>query len=175
VLLEFIVLHSAAFMGEVAWSSPSRRTRALRVIGLGVFYTAFVAAFAIAFGEWWPLPAFWALTANRLLGVMFAHAPKGHERERVRRDWGVGVALYLIAVGATTLLPVPRLGLGAAIVEELALPGSGLWVEQPHRVLAAGALYYLGRALTDLYGGAREPTASSARAASEPARPPTDA
>jgi hypothetical protein len=167
VLLEFIVLHSAAFMGEVAWSSPSRTTRALRVIGLGVFYTAFVAAFAMAFGQWWPVPAFWALTANRLLGVVFARAPKGQERERVRRDWGIGVALYLIAVGATTLLPVPRLGLGAAVAEELALPGSGLWIEQPHRVVAAGFLYFLGRALTDLYGsGTRAIDGSSAAAAS---------
>lgn len=153
VLLEFIVLHSAAFMGQVAWSTPSRASRGLRTVGLGAFYTMFVAAFAMAFGQWWPLLAFWALTGNRLLGAVLGRVPKGLEKEQIRREWGVGVVLYLFAVGVTTVLPVPRFGITPAIVADLALPGSGLWIEQPHRVIAAGTLYYLTRALVDLHGG----------------------
>ncbi len=69
------------------------------------------------------------------------------------------------------MLPVPRLGISRAAVDDLALPGSGLWIEQPHRVLAAGTLYFLCRTLVDVYGGTRP----GAPPAFEPAGAGTDA
>ena len=45
------------------------------------------------------------------------------------------------------MLPLPRLGIDAALAQSIALPGSsGLWVEQPHRVVAFGLLYFAATA-----------------------------
>ena len=56
--------------------------------------------------------------------------------------WGLSVAAYLAAVFAGVMLPLPRLGLSGDIVPLLGLPGGGLWVEQPHTVIASGTIYF---------------------------------
>ena len=62
-----------------------------------------------------------------------------------------------IAVAAI-LLPLPRLGLTPEVVARLALPGSGQWVEQPHRVLAFGFLYFAATAISEAFGHRWVPT-----------------
>jgi hypothetical protein len=42
----------------------------------------------------------------------------------------------------TAVLPLPRLGLIEALLPQLEIPGSGLWVDDPHRVIAFGLLYF---------------------------------
>jgi len=45
-------------------------------------------------------------------------------------------------VVATSLLPLPRLGLQPDVVATLGLPGSGQWIESPQTGIAFGALYF---------------------------------
>ena len=142
MLLEFVVMHSAAFMGVQLYAPGPRRQRALAVLGLGGFYSLFAGGFALAFHTWWPLTSFWLLTLNRLSGVLFRQAPTGDERAFLQAGWAASAISYLLGVGLTIVLPVPRLGLTAAVVRTLDLPGSGLWIAQPWRVVAFGALYY---------------------------------
>jgi hypothetical protein len=151
MLVEFVVIHSAAFMGMVLWSDAPTRTRIVRVLGLGGFYSMFVAAFALGFHTWWPLAGFWILVLNRLLGALVGQAPSGAEREFVRRGWGAGAALYLLAVAVTTIAPVPRLGISAEVVRAADLPGSGLWIDEPYRVIAAAFLYFALLGWSELY------------------------
>ena len=65
---------------------------------------------------------------------------------------GASVFYYLLAVGATALLPVPRLGItghGASY----GIDGiSGLWVSQPQIAIAALTLYFLLTGLTRVSG-----------------------
>jgi hypothetical protein len=68
------------------------------------------------------------------------------------------VVLHMLAVGVTAVLPAPRLGTSQAVVDGLAFRGGGLWIEQPHRVLAAGRLSFLCRTPLDVYGGSRTGT-----------------
>jgi hypothetical protein len=56
--------------------------------------------------------------------------------------WALSVAAYLFAVFMGVLLPLPRLGVSEAVVGQLGLAGSGLWVEKPHTVLCSGLLYF---------------------------------
>jgi len=44
------------------------------------------------------------------------------------------------------LLPVPRLGITGGLPGET----TGLWVSEPHRALAFGAVYFLAQALFEL-------------------------
>jgi hypothetical protein len=74
--------------------------------------------------------------------VLFRQAPSGDERAFLQAGWAASAISYLLGVAVTVVLPVPRLGLTPAIVHALALPGSGLWISQPWRVVAFGALYY---------------------------------
>jgi hypothetical protein len=142
MLLEFIVVHSAGFMGAVAIADQPRAKKVLLMVGLGGFYTLFVGAFGLAFSAWWPLGAFWALVLNRLLGVILGQAGDDDSRMLVMAGWAAGVVAYLGTAFATIMLPVPRLGMTEAVVQAAALPGSGLWIEEPHRVLAMGFLYF---------------------------------
>lgn len=155
MLLEFIILHSAAFMGNVLYSDESTGSRVRMVLGFGLFYTLFVGGFAMAFEVWWPFFAFWGLILNRLLGVVLGDAPRGKEEFYVRAGWALGVMYYLFAVTVTLLTPLPELGLTRTARDALSLPGSGQWVDEPYRVLAFGVLYFGLHAVGELLGWAR--------------------
>jgi len=152
MLLEFISIHSSAFMGSVMFGTGNRRGRVTALLGLGGFYTLFVGAFAFMFHTWWPLVSFWGLTLNRMTSVLFGQAPQGEEKAFVQRSRAASCLCYLLFCGATVLLPVPRLGVTPEVVSRMHLPGSGLWIDQPWRVLAFGFLYFMGVGVSELFG-----------------------
>lgn len=142
MLLEFIIIHASAMMlGCAAVASRSRRT--LTMFGFGLFYTLFVAGFALAFQTWWPLVSFWGLMLNRMLGSLLGWSEDGFSKQESQRTWGLSAVAYITCVFLTILLPVPRLGI--VNTATLGLTGGGLWVSEPHRLLAFGALYYLAQ------------------------------
>jgi hypothetical protein len=148
MLLEFIVIHSAAFMGSVALGGPSttkllKYGRVKAVIGLGLFYTLFVAGFALAFGTWWPIVAFWVLTFNRLLGSILAHEePTDIQKKGMLAGWAIGAVAYLMGAMVTTIGPVPRFGITDAVVSAAELPGEGIWIDEPYRAVALAVIYF---------------------------------
>ena len=152
MLLEFIVVHSTGFMGSVALADGARAERARKVLGLGAFYTLFVGGFALGFQTWWPLFAFWGLTLNRSLGILFDPHPGRAQRLRIRKSWAGITMSYLAGVTLTTLVPMPELGISRAVVRAADLPASGLWVERPERVVAAGFLHFGMCGLSALVG-----------------------
>lgn len=152
ILLEFIIVHSSAFMGTVAIADADRRKKAMSILGLGIFYSLFAGGFALAFRTWWPFVAFWSLTGNRMLGVVLHRAPEGEEKQYIRRSWAAGAVFYMLAAFITTLVPIPRFGITPEVVAAEALPGSGLWIDQPHRALAFGFLYYALMTWSELRG-----------------------
>ncbi|HEV8584006.1 MAG TPA: hypothetical protein VGT02_03445 [Methylomirabilota bacterium] len=147
MLLEFINVHSAGLMGIVLTGAADTTKKVKLILGLGALYTLFVVGMALAFKTWWPLTAFWLLTLNRLLPTLLRQAPTGQERYIVTVSWVAGCAFYLFFVCATTLLPLPRFGTtrGAA-----GGSGSGLWIDEPHRALAFGFLYFTAVAALQL-------------------------
>ena len=166
MLLEFVVVHSSAFMGQVLFTAGGPAKRAFRVLGLGLFYSLFVGGFALAFRTAWPLVSFWLLTLNRMSAVLLRPAPAGDQREFLNATWAAHVVCYLAGVFVTLLPPLPRLGFTPDLVASLRLPGSGLWISQPWRVVAFGAIYFAAvaacewtdyRAFLPRTGSARRP------------------
>ncbi|MDA0833224.1 MAG: hypothetical protein O2955_06735 [Planctomycetota bacterium] len=155
MLLEFIIVHSSAFMGNVIFSRGSKSGRVIALVGLGLFYSLFVGGFAIGFGEWWPIYAFWGLTFNRMLGVIIGDAVEGQESLYVRAGWALSAIYYLAGAFLTTLLPLPSLGITPPVRDTLDLPGDGLWIDEPYRVLAFGFLYFALTAVGELRGWAK--------------------
>lgn len=162
MLLEFIIVHSSAFMGSVMLGDLPRTRKATTLVGIGGFYTLFVGAFSLAFKTWWPLWSFWGLTVNRLLSVLIGQAPDGERRILLQKNWAVSAVSYLVLCFVTVLLPLPRLGLTADVVSRESLPGSGLWVDQPHRVIAFGFLYFLAVGISELFAHGWLPTSGLA-------------
>ena len=151
MLMEFIVIHSSAFMGPAAWGGfGGKWPRGVAIVGLGLFYSLFVGGFALVFKSWAPLIGFWLLTLNRLSGALLSPAD-GEDASVVMKGWATSTFFYLIAVFATTFLPIPALGITPEVIDAADVPGdSGLWVTRPYTVVAAGFLYYTACALSEL-------------------------
>jgi hypothetical protein len=144
MLLEFIVMHSAAWMGTVAFADQARGQRALKVLGLGAFYSLFAGGFALAAKAWWPLISFWGLTANRLLAILTGATAEGHERAQIQHGWAASALLYLVGIPVTLFLPLPALGIEPGMAGAIVEGSSGAWVDAPHRVIVFAAFYFFG-------------------------------
>src|SRR5262245_56907878 len=153
MVMEFVVVHSSAFMGSVLWApSLGAVKKTLAALGFRAMYSTILVGFALAIGVWWPVWAFWGLTLNRLTNALLARTGTKEVRTRIANDCATSAALYLLWVFATTLLWVPALGITPDVVAAARLPGTGPWVSEPHRVVGAGAGYFLCQAWIELRG-----------------------
>jgi hypothetical protein len=143
MLLEFLTVHSGGFIGTtVANPDASRASKTKVVLGFGSFYLLFAGAFSLAFEAWWPIAVFAWLLLAKLAVVWLAPLPTAQEQARQAAFTGFAIAGYVVGVMLTSILPVPRSGIDEAMATAAAIPGSGLWVDEPHRVIAFGALYF---------------------------------
>jgi hypothetical protein len=142
MIVEFLLIHAAAMLGaSLEDSHRGRGAKARSLLGFGLFYGMFIAAFALIFEAWWPVLALLWLLGSKLLRLFDLLRSEDAHARRVA-DWGLQAVVYLLGAFATLFLWLPELGLGGLSQTDLDLPGEGLWVEQPHRVLAFGALYF---------------------------------
>lgn len=150
MVLEFIIVHSSGFMGVVSFSKTGSSKKLLWLLGLGLLYTLFVGAFCLSEGVLWPLISFWGLTINRMLVVVLNPAPQDSPGLYLGASWGMSVVFYLGATFLTLMAPVPELGLAGYSPDDFGLSGGGIWIEEPHRVVAFGFIYFLLQGLWDL-------------------------
>ena len=99
----------------------------------------------MAFRAWWPFVAFWVLTFNRLSGLVLGQAPSGEEKQLIQRGWGASVLFYLLGAGVATLLPIPAWGITAEVAAAQEFTASGLWIDEPQRVIVFGVVYRIFR------------------------------
>jgi len=145
MLMEFFIIHGAGFFTVIGgMADVSRTKRVLGLLGLSVFYLLMVGAFAWSFGEWWPLLAFgWLVLGKVVWTLRIRHATEEVSALQMAAWAGSGVA-YLLGCFVTVLLPVPRLGMHADLqpLYGFGEENGGLWIDEPHRVVAFGALYF---------------------------------
>lgn len=142
MLAEFIVIHSSVVLGNTILKETDRRTKVRSVLGLGALYSLFFLGISVSFGQWYYLFGFWLLIGNRLLGVALGQVPAGQELALIRAGWGATTLSYLAGMFLTILLPLPRFGITEAIQDDYMISGSGLWIDEPHRAVAFGFLYF---------------------------------
>lgn len=141
MLVEFILIHATVMMGATVEERSGRDAKIRVLVGFGLLYALFIGAFAFAFREWWPVYAFlWLLLAK--LMRLFSAADSDEARWQRHSDWALNCMLYLGGVFATLFLPLPRLGITRDIQPQLGIEGGGEWVDNPHIVIAFGALYF---------------------------------
>lgn len=167
MLVEFVLVHASGFLGAFALAGAApRRKRLLGILGFGLFYALFIGAFMAAFQAWWPALVFGWLLVGKFIRVATGASQDGRETG----VWAASVLLYLGGVFLTVLLPLPRLGISDPVLPLLDLVGEGLWVDQPHRVLAFGLLYFAGLAWFK-WSGAALPHATGADRQPRPTPP----
>jgi hypothetical protein len=143
MLVEFILVHASAFLGNIAFSETASRATKLRGLLLFTgFYLLFVLAFCFAFSAWWPVLAFGWLLAAKLVVAMDRRVPAPELLLRMQSAWALSAMAYLGGVFLTVMMPLPRLDMTRAIQPEFGLPGSGHWIDHPHTVVAFGAIYF---------------------------------
>ncbi|HTR62375.1 MAG TPA: hypothetical protein VMH37_11775 [Candidatus Binataceae bacterium] len=160
MLMEFIIVHSSAFLG-FAMTAPRRRDlRVLSVVGLGVLYSLFVGSFALVFHNWWLLGSFWMLLLNRIMSILLGPRPQDGDLDFIVVGWATAVVCYLGFVFLTAFANIPRFGISAAAVAAQSIPGGGIWADQPWRVVAFGTFYYAAIGVTELFGLGAPPASS---------------
>ena len=141
MLVEFVLIHATAMMGATVEARSGRSAKIRVLLGFGLLYAVFIGAFAFAFREWWPVYSFgWLLLAK--LVRLFGTADSDDARWQRHSDWALTCMLYLGGAFATLFLPLPRLGITPEIQPQLGIEGGGEWVQNPHIVIAFGALYF---------------------------------
>lgn len=149
MLVEFLVVHSFGFMFGAAEEFRGDALGAtMAILGFGVFYLLFAAAFAAAFKSWWPVIAIGWLIGTKVWSVIVGGESEA-ERTRVQLAWAASTALYLFGAFFTSLLPLPKFGVTGHL-RDYGMKGdaTGVWVEQPYRVIAFGAMYFSGMGVT---------------------------
>jgi hypothetical protein len=147
--LEFVVVHSAVIVGHMGMRSRSRVVNGAWILGLSALYSTIAILIGRASNDLWPLYSFWGLTANRLMTLVGSSGMDERRAARLGTRWVLSVGLYIAWVFLTIFLPIPALGIDPSMVPDNPRV-RGLWVEQPQRVLVAGAGYFFSQAYFDL-------------------------
>ena len=142
MLIEFVVIHSSGFYAGIAALDIGAYKRLLMLAGLGAFYMIFILAFARAFHSTWPIFAFGWLFVCRFFHLWLRPAQTEREVSGLMGLWVVSVITYIIGAMATTVLPLPALGITPEFTASMQMAGSGEWVQRPYTVLAFGTLYF---------------------------------
>jgi hypothetical protein len=143
MMMEFLVVHSGAFIGLAVLSdSATRQQKTFAILGFGAFYMLFAGAFSLAFHSWWPALSFIWLLVAKFAMVWLTPLPPSDEVQRVKTLWGLSVVAYLGSVFAGVFVPLPPLGITPEIIPKLGLVGGGLWIDHPQTVIFSGAIYF---------------------------------
>ena len=141
LLLEFILIHSGAFLNHVmAQRAGWDRTKTL--LGLTVFYTIFALGIALVFKSWWLLGTFVLVMSARLRAVFAGMTAL--DRAVSQRRVAASALLFLGLTFASVAIRMPPGGLTPALLSEV-WPDrkSGIWETHPQQALAVGAVYFL--------------------------------
>ena len=141
LLIEFILLHSGAFIGSMITGESPIKKRIKILAGLLFFYSLMVWGMARSVNSMSLIWIFASVTFSRLLSIFFL-ADQG--RAIMLRRAGIGTLFYLLVVFSTIFVPYPEWGITSSVVNEV-YPGrgSGIWEREPHRAIAGAAIYFL--------------------------------
>ena len=140
LLLEFILLHSGAFMVGVLGQQANSKQQLKVAATLLTFYSLVVWGFAMSLDTPALLWIFAGIILGRSLNLLLN--PKDSKQAIMARS-GIGVLLYLLVVFGTVFLPIPELGITDTVLSEVYPDrGGGLWEREPERAIAGAALYF---------------------------------
>jgi hypothetical protein len=143
MLLEFFLVHATGFF--TAFANTPRASKGKRIaflLGLSLFYVLMIGAFSWSFGEWWPLLGFGWLLVGKIWWIRAHPVADDDAMFWQMGAWAASVAAYLFGCGLTVVANIPRWGMTTELQPQFGLSGGGLWIDEPHRVVAFGVVYF---------------------------------
>jgi hypothetical protein len=136
--LEFILGHAATAFVVVAYVTRTRTSRISSTVGFGLIYGVLVVVMCFAIGSFYPLIQFGIVLFGRL---RLAAAGSRDDFKITQIILPASrIFLFMITAGLAAALPLPRLG---ATPEALPISGEGILVDNPHRTMAWGIMYFV--------------------------------
>lgn len=149
LLLEFVLLHSGAFMSAIITIKQPFRNKLMLGLGLLLFYGLMVVGFSVSLDSTALLWVFSGVMLGRMLTAL-TNASAG--AQAMMAHSALGVVLYLFVVMGTIFIPVPEWGITSRVLAEVYPDrGSGVWELYPQRAIAGAALYFLLLGLAELF------------------------
>lgn len=149
MVLEFVLLHSGAFMavlmkGDIGW-----KKRGGGLLGMAAFYGLMAWGFSAATDSPGLLWIFAAVVAGRIV-TAFTNREAGFQYMMARS--AIGVFLYLVITFGTVFIPIPEWGITNDVVSAVYPDrGTGVWEQHPERAVAGAAVYFLLMGLVELF------------------------
>lgn len=147
MILEFVVLHSGAFMSAIG-NNKTAQPGWRFLLGLLCFYTLIVWAFAETTDSDSLLFIFAGIIISRLVALAL---DRDHARQQMMKRSSCGIVFYILVAFASIAVPVPEMGLTSEVLAEV-YPGrgGGLWERQPQLPLVGGAVYFALMGIAEL-------------------------
>lgn len=149
LVLEFVILHSGAFMSAMIAAKEELSHKIKFAVGLMLFYSLLVLGFSYSFDSTQLLWIFAAVSLGRLISAL-TNAEEGSQAMMARS--ALGIVLYLMVVFASVILPIPEWGITTEVLNDV-YPGrgGGVWEQDPERAIAGGAVYFGALGLAELF------------------------
>jgi hypothetical protein len=146
MLLEFILVHSGAFLGSFAhWKDEygyplQLRSKIGALIVLLCVSMAFVVTLSLHGGSWNLLYVFLSVTIYRLIGLIM---DKKDDAGITQKRSAVSVFLFLCSFFVSLGVQIPPAGITPEVLKAV-MPegGGGAWWDHPQQALLAGMLYF---------------------------------
>ncbi len=138
MILEFLFIHSTPFFNSVLNKKSGIFANAAKFGCLMAFYLMFAVALSIIAKSAAFVIVFLLFHLKTFVPVI-ARKKEAVPEEDWADGWALSTVLFLVTCILTSFLPIPAFGMKNMT---LGTGGSGLWEEEPHRVIAFGFLYF---------------------------------
>lgn len=147
MLTEFLLIHAGAFTAWAVYGEQrSRLFRSGVLLGIGSLYVLLALGFSVLFDTMMPVLMLGWMVIGKL-ELIWATRTDPAARAIGHTVWAASTVAFIVSVVGTAMVPLPALGIDAAVRARWALPGTGLWIEQPQTIVAAGLCYFAALAV----------------------------
>lgn len=154
VLIEFLLLHSGAFMAVGPMLSDRLWPRLLWFLGFGLVYGYSLVTFAQWTGSNYVLWVLLGVLLSRVITLVILQDKRGTILMLQRSAVGM---VILLLTGLICFLPLPPLGITEQLRYEAFGAADDFLREHPQRTLAWGVVYFLLMAFVEVLAGWRTP------------------
>ncbi len=140
LVLEFLVIHSGAFIGSVTSTDHSLAKNITLIVGLLTFYLLMAVGVALSTASLHLVGLLAAIMVGRFVNALNAR-PAAKTIAQHRSAYGV--VLYLTVAAGTVFIDVPQWGITYDVLNTVyPTRGSGVWEQHPERAIVGGAIYF---------------------------------
>jgi hypothetical protein len=136
ILIEIILLLTGLVLTVETEMSPVKTLFVMLILG---FFALVITA---SFRSRMLLVSFLEVIGGRLVATLLGMTDDSSKL--LESYYVLAFMIYMSSVAASIYLPFPRWGISQELAVRFRVPGArGIWVEDPHRAIGAGAIYFL--------------------------------